>query len=299
MELRHIRYFLKAAETLHFSRAADELGIAQSALSQQIKQLEAEMGCTLFDRSNKWKLTLTEAGRVFCEDATQIISNVDSAKRRALQASKGDGGSLSISIIPSFFSSAKFFEALNKMRSQWPNVFLKLSKHSSANILECVENSVLDFGIIRVVNPATLGTQYVEIGHEKILLAVPETHRLAKARSVKLADLRNEKFVMLPREESPFFCQIIDVALRRAGILSPNVVEEIYNFDAILRSLPNSNLISFAPELLKTQNNYKGVVLKPVADLNVDVRYVGVWKNGKVSKPLGNFIKIVKDTFKV
>lgn len=297
MELRHLRYFIKAAELLHFSHAADELGIAQPALSQQMKQLETELGCRLFDRSNKWKLELTESGRVFLDDARRIVSDADAARTRALQAAKGDCGSLSIDIIPSFFSSEKFFETLAEMRRKYPNVFLKVSKHSSANILRRVERGELDFGIIRVVNPLALGTKYIEIGREKIMLAVPEKHRLAKAKKIRLRDLKNEGFVMLPPEESPFFYRIIDVALKREGVFSPRIAEEIYNFDAILKLLPSSNLVSFVPELLNVRDYYKGVRFKTVEDLDADMRYVGIWREARISKPLENFIGILKRKF--
>ena len=299
MELRQLKYFVKAAQTLHFSRAADELGIAQPALSRQIKLLEAELGCALFDRSNKWKLELTDAGKSFLDDSLKIVDAADTARKRARPASKGDSGSLSMSIIPSFFCSEKFFETLNAMRSKYPNVFLKLSKHSSANILSSVENGLVDFGIIRVSNTSALGTQFVEIGREKILLAVSKKNRLAARKKISMSDLKGEKFIMLPREESPFFRQLIDVAFKRVGIFEPNVAEEIYNFDAILKSLPNSKLVSFVPELLKSQNYYDGVVLKHISDLDADVRYVGVWRKGAISKPLQNFIKILRDKFDI
>lgn len=299
MELRQLKYFAKTAQVLHFSRAAEELGIAQSALSQQIKLLEAELGCRLFDRSNKWKIALTEAGESLFADAVKILSDISAAKNRALQASRGNGGTLSMSIIPSFFASDRFFDALNAMRKSCPDVFLKLSKHSSANILARIEGGELDFGIIRVINPASLGVQYAEIGREKILLAVSQSHRFARRKSVKLADLKNERFIMLPYEESPFFCQMIDVELKRAGIYSPNVAEEIYNFDAVLKSISGSSLVAFVPALLKGKAYYRDIAFKRVSDLNVDVKYVGVWKNGALPKSLENFIGILKKSFRV
>lgn len=86
MELRQLKYFAKTAQVMHFSRAAGELGIAQSALSQQIKLLETEIGCRLFDRSNKWKITLTEAGESLYGDAVKILSDVSAAKSGAVRA---------------------------------------------------------------------------------------------------------------------------------------------------------------------------------------------------------------------
>ncbi len=299
MEFRHLKYFQTAAEFLHFSRAADALGIAQSALSQQIKQLEADLECQLFDRSNKWKLQLTDAGKVFRTETKKIIDAVEAAKRKTRQASKGDLGALSINIIPSFFSSDKLFDSLKRMRKNYPDVFLKLSKHSSANILKKIENESLDFGIVRTINPDNLDTNYIEFGREKILLALPENHRLASRKRIQISDLKNEKFIMMPYEESPFFYRIIELAFKKSGNFTPNIAEEIYNFDAILKLLPDSNLISFVPEMLKNLSFYKGIVLKPIADLNIDVKYVGIWRKNNNSQSLKNFLAILKEEFEI
>ncbi len=299
MEFRHLKYFQTAAEFLHFSRAADALGIAQSALSQQIKQLEADLECQLFDRSNKWKLQLTDAGKVFRTETKKIIDAVEAAKRNTRQASKGDLGALSINIIPSFFSSDKLFDSLKRMRKNYPDVFLKLSKHSSANILKKIENESLDFGIVRTINPDNLETNYIEFGREKILLALPENHRLASRKRIQISDLKNEKFIMMPYEESPFFYRIIELAFKKSGNFTPNIAEEIYNFDAILKLLPDSNLISFVPEMLKNLSFYKGIVLKPIADLNIDVKYVGIWRKNNNSQSLKNFLAILKEEFEI
>ncbi len=299
MEFRHLKYFHTTAEFLHFSRAADALGIAQSALSQQIKQLETDLECQLFDRSNKWKLQLTDAGKVFRCETKKIIDAVEAAKRKTRQAARGDLGALSINIIPSFFSSDKLFDSLKRMRKNYPDVFLKLSKHSSANILKKIENESLDFGIVRTINPDNLGTNYIEFGREKILLALPEKHRLASKKRVKISDLKNEKFIMMPYEESPFFYRIIEFAFKKSGNFAPRIAEEIYNFDAILKLLPDSNLISFVPEMLKNLSFYKGITLKPVEDLNIDVKYVGIWRKNNNSQSLKNFLAILKEEFEI
>lgn len=300
MEIRQIRYFLLTAKHLHFSRAADELGIAQSALSQQISHLEAELGCRLFDRSNKWKVELTHAGKIFREESAKAFRAFETAKRRTLLASRGETGRLSINTIPSFFNSSKFFAALKTMQNLYPNVFLKLGKHSSADILERVENQNLDFGIIRTVNTETLELAHIELGNEKIMLAVPETHRLAKKRKICIRDLKDEKMTMMPYSESPFFNRTIESALKKIGNFTPRVAQEVYNFDAILRLLPGTGLISFVPELLKDQPYYyPGVVLKPISDLTANVKYVGIWREDNSSPTLKNFLEVLRREFQL
>src|SRR6185503_5018471 len=85
MELRHLRYFLAVAESLHFGRAAEQLRIAQPSVSHQIRQLESEIQTKLFDRSKK-RITLTESGQLFLEESRQILEHAD---RAALAARTG------------------------------------------------------------------------------------------------------------------------------------------------------------------------------------------------------------------
>jgi DNA-binding transcriptional LysR family regulator len=95
MELRHLRYFVAVAEELNFRRAAERLLMAQPPLSQQIHNLEAELGVELFYRTHR-TVQLTTAGRVFLADAYKILSETDQAERRVKRAGKGELGQLTI-----------------------------------------------------------------------------------------------------------------------------------------------------------------------------------------------------------
>src|SRR5579871_533683 len=100
MELRHLRYFVAVAEELHFGRAAERLYMAQPPLSQQIRQLEQEIGVLLLIRNNR-RVALTEAGQAFLEDARSILERVEEATRRAQQVSAGEAGWLGVGFVGS------------------------------------------------------------------------------------------------------------------------------------------------------------------------------------------------------
>ena len=100
IELRHLRYFVAVAEELHFGRAADRLHMAQPPLSQQIRQLEAELGFQLFHRTKR-SVQLTEAGQVFLADCRKIFRQLDQAIRTGQQASRGELGQLAIAFVSS------------------------------------------------------------------------------------------------------------------------------------------------------------------------------------------------------
>ena len=95
IELRHLRYFLAVADTLHFARAAERLGMSQPPLSQQIRQLEALVSARLFNRTNR-RVTLTEAGQLFLIEAQDILARVDHAVDVAQRAQRGEVGELRI-----------------------------------------------------------------------------------------------------------------------------------------------------------------------------------------------------------
>jgi DNA-binding transcriptional LysR family regulator len=105
MEIRQIRSFLKLAEHLHFSRAAKDLHIVQSALSMQIKHLEEEIGTKLFERDRR-KVRLTDAGKVFLQDSSNTLAGFDRAVSNARRTSRGEIGVLRIGFVLSGTSAA-------------------------------------------------------------------------------------------------------------------------------------------------------------------------------------------------
>src|SRR5216684_1223059 len=124
MELRHLRYFVAVAEHRNFHRAAEHLHMAQPPLSQQIQDLERELGVQLFDRTRR-QIEVTVAGQVFLEDATRILSQVEQAEKRVKRASKGELGQLTIGYT-SFLQCPLFPLILHQYHMQYPNVEIVL-----------------------------------------------------------------------------------------------------------------------------------------------------------------------------
>jgi DNA-binding transcriptional LysR family regulator len=130
MELRHLRYFVAAAEELHFRRAAERLGIAQPALSQQIQQLEQEIEALLFHRLTRG-VELTDAGKAFLDDARAILEDVEQAKAKAQRVARGDQGMIRIG----FTGSASFNPivpgVIQDYRARFPGIAVSLVESST------------------------------------------------------------------------------------------------------------------------------------------------------------------------
>ena len=196
MELRHLRYFVVVAETCHFGQAAERLQMAQPPLSQQIRQLEAELGTELFARTTR-SVSLTPAGEAFLADAQRILSSVEEAARRARRFADGKAGTLRIGLTGT--ASYTQLPALARLvKEQLPDVVLDIHTELLTPAIElALASGELDVGVLRppVRDPALAVRP---IAHEKFVVALPEGHRLAAADTVTIGELRAEDFIMYP-----------------------------------------------------------------------------------------------------
>ena len=196
MELRHLRYFVVVAETCHFGQAAERLQMAQPPLSQQIRQLEAELGTELFARTTR-SVKLTPAGEAFFEDTVRILHSVDEAARRARRFADGKAGTLRIGLTGTA-SYTQLPVLARLVKEQLPDVTLDIHTEMLTTAIElALVAGELDVGVLRppVRDPAvTLRS----IARENFVVALPDGHRLAATDSLTIGELRAEDFIMYP-----------------------------------------------------------------------------------------------------
>jgi DNA-binding transcriptional LysR family regulator len=224
MELRQIRYFVAVAEQLHFGRAAHRLSIAQPSLSKQIKNLEQELRVQLFSRGTR-RVALTEAGQAYLLEARTILNMVGAASLAAQRAHRGEAGRLSIGFFA--LSALDILPAvLEPFRRNFPDVMLQLCEMSNEEQARSVLGGSLDVGIVREP-PVTGGLSRFRAFRDTLLIALPRTHRLAKCRIVRLNDLREEAFVIMPRNAGVAQYDRVIGACMEAGF-TPKIVEEAF-----------------------------------------------------------------------
>jgi DNA-binding transcriptional LysR family regulator len=200
VELRHLRYFVAVAETQNVLRASTQkLHVSQPAVSRQIRDLEDELGVQLFERTGK-AVTLTDAGRLFLNEARAVLERTDEAVRNVRSLAKTGEKELHVGYSP--LPGAQIVPAaLRAFQQAMPNVHVKLYDWSNEELLAGVRDGRLRLALI--VPPLKRGEfhdlRFEELVRESVRIAVPPNHRLAQRRSLSLADAAQEPFVGLTR----------------------------------------------------------------------------------------------------
>ena len=225
MELRHLRYFIAVAEELHFGRAAQVLGISQPPLSQQIQALEQEIGARLFERTNR-RVELSEAGRLFLQEARLVLAQVDKAADVARRAQLGELGELKIGFTSSAPFNSSIPQAIFAFRQAFPAVHLNLQEMSSTEVAESLVDESIQVGLMRPL-PLPDSLSVVELMREPLVAVLNAGHPLVEGseRGLHLAQLAEEPFVFFPRTYgSGLYAQLMSLA-RDAGF-SPHFAQE-------------------------------------------------------------------------
>ncbi|MBD2020890.1 LysR family transcriptional regulator [Leptolyngbya sp. FACHB-36] len=289
MELRHLHYFIAVAEELNFSRAADRLHMAQPPLSQQIRQLEQELGFQVFHRTKR-RVQLTEAGQAFLVEARQVLQHLDQAVQTGRQASRGEVGQLAIG----FVSSTAYNilpPILQSFRRQVPDVTLELRELTTREQLQALLEGKLDIGFVRPpVEEPELATAV--IFREPLMVALPEFHALQKRAKVPVRSLSNEPFILFPRAIAPgLYDPIISLCLQ-AGF-SPRVVQEAIQMQTIVSLVAAEMGVAIVPLSLRNLQR-QGVIYKPLQESTPMVEIVMIWR--KTPTPIvQRFLAVTND----
>jgi DNA-binding transcriptional LysR family regulator len=216
MELRHLRYFAAVAECCHFGQAAEQLHVAQPALSYAIRQLEAELDVTLFNRTTR-QVALTAAGEFLQGEAARILAGVDDAVRGARRIAAGRSGLIRLGLTGTA-SFSHLPRIARVVRRELPGVALEIAADMlTPDQCESLRTGALDLGVLR---PPAVGAdvELRRIDTESLVLAVSVDHRLAVEPVVSMTDLRNEPFVAYAARDSAVNEAVLRSA-RQAGFV--------------------------------------------------------------------------------
>jgi DNA-binding transcriptional LysR family regulator len=215
VELRHLRYFVAVAEQLHFRHAAEIVHVAQPALSQQIKQLEEEIGVTLFERSHH-KVCLTPAGKAFYENAQRILKQADQAVEKARKAEFGDAGTIRIGFV-STAAIRVLPDAMKKLQKQVPLAEVELNELAAGEQIDGLYREQLDVGFVHAkLSQDVLKTMVV--ARDRLIAAVPASCKLAGCMRIDLKDMASWTAIMPAGHSSSGFYEQVRMAYQMAGV---------------------------------------------------------------------------------
>jgi DNA-binding transcriptional LysR family regulator len=291
MELRHLRYFVAVAEELHFTRAAQRLGLGQPPLSQQIQQLEAELGSPLFKRLPRG-VALTETGMAFFFDAKAILAQVERATRNVQRIARGDQGAITIGMINSAPFHPRVQLILREYREQFRAVSLKLTEGSTPDLAKAVLAGTIDAAFVRPLISDDPGLVVETLFDEDLLIALPSNHPLGKQKTLPVSALAREPFVMFSREVGSGLYDEIIAACRHGGF-SPRIEQEASQVTSIVNLVAAGLGVSMVPASMR-QINSDGVIYKRIDDPAPKARMSLVYRENYQSASMTHLITLAR-----
>lgn len=287
IELRHLRYFLTLAEELHFTRAADRLGIAQPPLSQQIRSLEEMLGVKLLVR--RPSVRLTEAGEALLKVARRTLAQAEQGLEDVRRVGRGEGGTLIVGFATSTLLGP-LPGLIREYRRRYPRVRLFLRELSTAEQQKALDNGTIEVGFLREpIDDETLSREIIL--REPFVVVLPPQHPLTKRPEIDLAEVAGEPFVHFPREVAPtLYDQVIGIC-RDVGFM-PLVAQEASEWLTIVGLVEAGLGVSLVPSSFR-RLGWGDVQYRPLKKVRTLTSVALCYKAKSLSPPAEQFVDLV------
>jgi DNA-binding transcriptional LysR family regulator len=285
MELRHLRYFVAVAETLHFGQAAARLRIAQPSLSHQIRQLEDDLQVGLLHRTKR-RVELTDAGRLFLQESRDIIARADRATVIARRMGSIDARRLRVGI--GYCSDQSDIAALlDAFHAQHRGIQVETKTMSVPAQLAALVDGQLDIAFVRppVADHSLMSEVVIR---EALVVALPPKHRFASRSRLPLSALGNELFILPPRDVVPVFHDAVLKACRAAGFIpyAPHEADHLHMVLGLVAAGAGVALVpASARKIQHDQVTYRALHPPPER-----LETALAWRRDDKSPALGEFI---------
>ncbi|HUH55575.1 MAG TPA: LysR substrate-binding domain-containing protein [Rhodanobacter sp.] len=294
-DFRQLRYFVAVAEELSFTRAAIRLHLSQPPLSQQIQALERDLGVRLLER-DKRNVALTEAGRVFLEEARQILAKAEEARSHVLAAAAGYSGQLRLAYTVSVSFHPALPQALLRYGQIAPNVRIQLNEMYSEPQFAALLAGQIDVGFVRDEPQHTKDARSLRltvIDREPLLLALPSGHPLAARKSVRLAEVADDAFITQPRElAATLYDRLVKLAAK-AGF-KPRINQHAQQINGLLALVAAGLGLALVPATMRTVR-LAGVSYVPLEDADAYLLLAAASRIQDQSPALEKFLATVAE----
>jgi DNA-binding transcriptional LysR family regulator len=298
MELRHLKYFVALAEELNFSRAAERVGIAQPPFSTQIRDLEIELGVTLFERTKR-RVQITKAGKIFLAEVKLVMQQVNVAVAAVQKAGKGESGQL----IVGFNNAASYSvlpDVLKQFYSKYPDAEILLKELTTSQQLANLKNGQIDVGLqclpinssgIKVIDSSGLVTVFIRA--ELLMIALPIKHPLAKSPMITFQMLEKELFILPPPQNGDGLYYQISGLFRESKFL-PKRTQQVLELPTIVNLVASGIGIAIVPSSLQNLQK-EGVVYKFLAESQTEIKLGAVWRINHIPPLLSSFLRSIEE----
>jgi LysR family transcriptional regulator, cyn operon transcriptional activator len=243
LEIRHLRYFLAVAEAGSFSRAADRLGISQPSVSQQMRDLEAGLRVSLFQRRGK-RILLTSTGLIFQEHARTLLRELENFLQEVSSEPDRLRGTLHLGVVP-VLNVPLVPELMGMFAADHPDINLIVEEISSTEIETALEEGRMNVGLGFLTRHSP-NLRYERLCTDEFALIVSESHPWSKRHVIPLSELHQQRLLQLP--DSFVMRRMIDDVFRNHQI-RPRTVAEINAIETLLRSLAPLNAVALMPKI--------------------------------------------------
>ncbi|CAA9426331.1 MAG: Transcriptional regulator, LysR family [uncultured Rubrobacteraceae bacterium] len=290
METELLKSFVTVAEELHFGRAAEKRHIAQPALSRHVQRLEGELGAALFDRDRR-NVALTEAGRIYLDEARAILERVEYGRRRVERARRGEVGEISFGYEAATLYNV-FPDIVRLYREKYPDVSLFLHEMVTEDQISALAEDRLDVGLIHPeFTPKDLEGEIVF--REPVVVALPDTHPLAGEARVEVADLAADPFILFPRRFGPEKYDRM-IGLCAAAGFAPNVVQEAESKQGMVGLVAAGIGVALLPASVSSLRR-GGVVYAEIDDADRSMEMGLVWNPKRATPVLTGFLDTARE----
>ena len=287
MQLRRLRYFVAVAEELHFLRAAQRLHIEQSPLSRAIKELEADLGVKLLERTTRCT-RLTPAGVVFLEEARQVLAAFAQARASARDAAKGQKGRLRIAFAEGI-AHTRLSHLLARYRADADEVELKIMQMPFDEQVQALHAGSLDAGF-SFAPVKRNGIQANALWVDPLAAVLPAQHPLAAKGQIKLGEIAREPLVLCGERSSADRYTHFEAAIL-AATESPNVVDYAANEQILLTLVGAGYGVGFVLATHAETIQRSDIVVRPIASPPPLVKTFLLSRTEEPTGPLACFLK--------
>jgi len=276
MEVRQLGYFIKAAEMLHFTAAAEACFVTQSTLSQQIKQLEEELGMLLFDRVGK-NVRLTEAGNVFLIHARQIVLDIKKSKQAIFELANMVNGELRIGVTYAF--SSLLLPALTPFSEKYPGIMIHVEYGTAGELENKLRTADLDIILAFHEQADSSGLDMQPLFSSRIMMVVAKKNPLAKLNKITLKELGKLELIL---PSNGFSSRDLLNEIFRKNNISPNIKIEMNDVHSLLSMVESGNWATIINE--KAIGTWDTLTAIPISGKELYKQAFILWQTGVYRK---------------